>query len=626
MSEKKTRQLAAVMFTDIVGYTALMQGDEEVAMRVRSRHREVMTSQHKQYRGEIIQYYGDGSLSVFRSAIEAVQCAIEIQRQLQQGEQVVPIRIGLHMGDIVHSDTEVYGDGVNFASRIESMSVVGAVLLSSKLNDELKNHPSISTQSVGYFELKNISDPVEVFAVTNDGIKVPARSDLKGKHNTPSKTIAVLPFVNMSSNADNEYFSDGMTEEIINALARVKGLKVTSRTSSFFFKNKNIPITQIGRELNVSTILEGSVRLSGNKMRITAQLINVENDFHFWSDTFDRSIEDVFEVQDEISLLIADKLREHVGHLDIADHLIDTPDLSVDLYKRYLKGRYHVLKMSKPDFEKGITIFKEIIAEQPDFALGYIGVHLGYMLLGTLGYIPAVEAFTEGAPYLEKAIKINPDLPECQLNLSYASLLQEWDLEATYKHLNRAFELRPSVEYYQSMASVLVIEGKFEAALNYIDIGIQLDPFSDINYHLKGFIYYTQQEYELSIEMFEKSVKLKPGSQVSIFNLGQSLILLGRSTEALEYFEQLSEEPDDLMKWGGIALANAALGKAKYAQFGVDKLEAALETDAMERALNLLQVCHTKLGNYERAIELIEVGVNNRVPMMLYLAVEPVSE
>ncbi|MFT6337825.1 MAG: TolB-like protein/class 3 adenylate cyclase, partial [Halioglobus sp.] len=313
---KKTRRLAAIMFTDIVGYTALMQGDEAKAAQARARHRDVFEKEHKLHQGEILQYYGDGTLSVFQSAVEAVKCAIIIQRELRKGEEV-PMRIGLHLGDIVFDGTEVYGDGVNLSSRIESMGIAGAILLSESVTEELKNQKDISTISLGHFEFKNITEPLEVFAVTNEGIKIPVSSQLKGKRKEITKTIAVLPFVNMSSNPENEYFTDGMTEEIINALAKIKSLKVTSRTSSFFFKNKNISIPQIGQELNVSTILEGSIRLSGNKMRITAQLINVADDFHFWSESFDRSMEDIFAVQDEISLLIADKLREHIGHFDI---------------------------------------------------------------------------------------------------------------------------------------------------------------------------------------------------------------------------------------------------------------------------------------------------------------------
>ena len=541
MTEQKTRKLVAIMFTDIVGYTALMQRDEKAAMKVRVRHREVFEQQHESHQGKIIQYYGDGTLSIFESAVQAVECAIRIQRLLMEGELAVPLRIGLHIGDIVYDKTEIYGDGVNVTSRIESMGVVGAILLSGKLNDELKIQKQISTQSLGIFEFKNVINPVEVFSVTNEGFTIPSPADLQGKFKQPIKSIAVLPFVNMSSSEENEFFSDGMTEELINALTKIKGLKVTSRTSSFFFKNKNIPITEIGLKLNVSTLLEGSIRLAGNRMRITTQLIDVADDFHFWSDTFDRSIEDVFAVQDEISLLIAERLREHLGHIEIEGHLVKAPDISIELYKRYLSSRYHMLKMTKPEIEKGLSILQEIITEEPDFAWAHLGIHLGYTLLGTIGLIPAGEAFTTAKPYLDKAIQLDEDLPECQLHLSWISFLQDWDLDAAYKHLNKVLEIRPIVDYYQSMVTILVAEGKFKASLNYIETALQLDPFSEINYHLKGFVLYAQENYEEAIEHFKKSVSLKSGSQVSLLYWGQALLLQGREREGLAFFQDFSE-------------------------------------------------------------------------------------
>ncbi len=624
IKKDKTRRLAAVMFTDIVGYTALMQQNEAMAAAVRARHRLIFDREHERFNGKILQYFGDGTLSVFQSGVEAVECAIAIQKELNAGEPI-PLRIGLHIGDIVFDGTEIYGDGVNLASRIESMGVAGAILLSGNLNNELKNHPQISTASLGYFELKNIGNPVEVFAVTNEGINLPARSELKGKQKNQTKSIAVLPFVNMSANEDNEYFSDGMTEEIINALTKIKNLKVTSRTSSFFFKNKNIPITQIGRELNVSTILEGSIRLSGNKMRITAQLIDVADDFHFWSKTFDRSFDDIFAVQDEISLLIAEKLREQIGHFEIEDHLVDTPDIPVETYKRYLKARYHLLKMSKPDIDLGLSVLQEIIREQPGFALAHLAIQLGYTLLGTIGLMPAAKAFAVGKPFLDKAIALNPDLPECQLHLSWVSFLQDWDLPATYRRLNKALESRPVVDFYQSMASTLVAEGKFSAALHYLETAFQLDPFSEINYHLKGFIFYGQEEFEKAIESFEKSIQLRANFSISTLYLGQALVCMRRAADALDFFQKLPEdEPGDLLKLGGTTLAYAALGDAFRAEAGIAKLETALQTELSERAMNLLILCHAMLGRQEVVLQLIEQGIVYRLPMMVYLPVEPI--
>ncbi len=611
------------MFTDIVGYTALMQQDEARASAVRTRHREIFDRQHQQHQGEIVQYFGDGTLSVFQSGVEAVECAITIQQALQTDEPV-PLRIGIHLGDIVFDGTDIFGDSVNLASRIESMGVAGGILISGKLNDELKNHPHITTRSLGHFELKNIAGPVEIFAVANAGITLPKRAELKGKQKHQSRTIAVLPFVNMSANADNEYFSDGMTEEIINALAKIKQLKVTSRTSSFFFKNKNIPMPQIGRELNVSIILEGSIRLAGNKMRITAQLIDVAEDAHFWSETFDRSVDDIFAVQDEISLLIAGKLREQFGPFEIEDHLVEAPGIPVETYKRYLKSRYHLLKMRKTDLDTGMAILEEIIREAPQFSQAYLGMHLGYALLGTIGLIPAGEAFMKGQPFLDKAIELDPNQPECQLHLGYVAFLQHWDLAAAYRHMHAARDIRPTVEFYQSMASALVAEGKFSAAANHIETALQLDPFSAINYHLNGFIFYTSEQYKKAIPCFEKALQLKPDFNASTLYHGLTLLAMGRPKAGLAFFQNLQEdEPGDILKLGGTTLAHAALGDTALADAGIAQLVACLQTGLMDRALNLLILCQTMLGRENAALQLIEQGVAHRLPMMVYFYVEP---
>jgi len=308
MPERK-RLLAAIMFTDLEGYTAMMQEDEQNAKMARDRHRNILEEKINEYSGNLLQYYGDGSLSIFNSGIEAVRCAIEIQKNLSK-EPKIPVRVGIHVGDIVKEDDGIYGDGVNIASRIESISVPGAVLISDRLQDELGNKPDITTKSLGKFQLKNVKRQIEVFAVASDNIKVPTIREINSEKAKPVKSIAVLPFVNMSADPENEYFSDGITEEILSALVKVEGLQVTSRTSSFAFKSKNLDAREIGKQLGVSTLLEGSVRRAGNKIRITAQLINAADGYHVWSEVYDRKLEDIFEVQDEISSKIANTLRE----------------------------------------------------------------------------------------------------------------------------------------------------------------------------------------------------------------------------------------------------------------------------------------------------------------------------
>lgn len=437
-------------------------------------------------------------------------------------------------------------------------------------------------------------------------------------------SIAVLPFVNMSSNPENEYFSDGMTEEIINALAQIKRLKVTSRTSSFFFKGKNIPITEIGQQLNVAIILEGSVRLSGKAMRITAQLIDVQEDFHFWSATFDRSIDNVFAVQDEISLLIADKLREHLGHFSITPKLVKTPNLPIDAYQVYLKSRFLILKMTKPSILQGMELLQQLLIREPNFALAHLGMHLGHTLLGTLGLIASKDGFIQGQTYLNQAIEIAPDLPQCQLQLAWISLLQDWDFPQTYTHIQRALEIHPSSDVYQTMTSTLIAEGQYKASHHYIDIALQIDPFSGIAHHLKGYVLYAQEQYDEALQYFKKSNTLNPQSNVSVLYLGQTLILMGRLEEALQYFEQLPpDESNDLRRIGGITLVHAAMGNVEQTTAGIQQLQAAIGSDLTEKAINMLILCYALLGDKKQALSYLEKGIAYRLPLIIYMNIEP---
>lgn len=440
----------------------------------------------------------------------------------------------------------------------------------------------------------------------------------------PEKTIAVLPFVNMSSNAENEYFSDGMTEEIINALAKIQGLKVTSRTSSFLFKDRKLSLPEIGKELNVSTILEGSVRLAGEQMRITAQLINVEDDFHFWSETFDRNLDDIFAVQDEISLLIADKLREHLGHFDIGDQLVEAQDIPVEVYKHYLRGRYFLMRLDLEGVLQGIAIMEEVTERQADFPLPYLGINQGYAYLGTMGLIPAHEGFMKSQPFLKKALELNENLPESQLNLSWIACWQNWDLEAAYRHLNKALALRPSDQIYLTISNTLAVEGKFEAALNYIDKALQLDPFSPMNRHFKGFIYHLQEKYEDAIAWYRQSLHVKADLGFPYRYWGEALLLMGRKEEALALFESPSPAlKDKLNRLGGTTLTQAALGNTETCEEGIRELQTALDGPSMGLAMNFLIRTYTILGDHEQAMALIEKCVSIRFPSSLLFYTDP---
>ena len=442
-----------------------------------------------------------------------------------------------------------------------------------------------------------------------------------------NKSIAVLPFVNRSNNEEVEYFSDGITEEIINALSKIQELKVTSRTSSFSFKGTKHTISEIAKQLNVSIILEGSVRLSGTSARITTQLIEGENDFNFWSETFDRDISNIFQVQDEISLIIADKLREHLGHFELKEHLIDFYDVPLEIYKKYLKGRFYMMKLDYTNTLKAISILEEVIEESPDFPLPYLDINQGYTFMGTMGIIPSFEAFTKAQPFLEKAIELKEDLPETQLNLAWINCWQKWDLKQAYVHLNNALSEKPTDSMYITMANLLTIEGKLDLAMKYINKALDIAPFSSVNINYKGFLFYMMEQYDKALPYFKQSLLIQPELPFPVVFIGACDLLAGNLQEGLNYFENLPEDSSGfLSKLGGTAISHAMMGNISKANEGISKLETFFGTPSEANALNFITLCHIQLNNIEKAMELINQSVENHFPMVLLLPTEPLAK
>ncbi len=614
LQEKKTRRLAAIMFTDIVGYTALMHGDEAVATAARARHRSVFMQQHELHHGEVVQYYGDGTLSVFQSAIEAARCAVAIQRLLREGAPV-PLRIGLHMGDIVFDHTDVYGDGVNTASRIQSMGVAGAVLVSAKLNDELRNHTDIPTVSAGHFALKNISQPVEVFAIASAGLVVPERSELQGGAPVMDKTVAVLPFVNMSASAENEYFSDGITEEIINALAKVKSLKVTSRTSSFFFKDKNVPIKQIGRELNVAAILEGSVRLSGDTVRITAQLVQVEQDFHFWSQTWDRKLSNIFEVQDEISLVIAEKLREQFGHFPIQEHLVEKQTESIDAYGYFLKAQFHANKWNPADANTAIALYQKAVSLDPGHTGSYLGMAHCYGFLATSGAMPPEEAWAKGRQAADEALRLAPRSADAHHLLAHQAFFEASNFGEAMRHAQQALHLEPNhVEAHRFMCFLHSMAGHTELARPHMEELLRLDPLSQSTLFYNAYFHYMAQDFDAALVRLDRCLAENRMNFPAHYIKCNCLLMMGRCDEVIGYFATM---PAELVlpanRLGLTGLAHALSGRAEQAMKCFEELLPYTEGSAGYGAQYYVFLMRANTGDKDRAFEWVRYALDNAI-------------
>ncbi|MEP6793406.1 MAG: adenylate/guanylate cyclase domain-containing protein [Saprospiraceae bacterium] len=533
------RQLAAIMFTDMSGYTALMQQNEQSAKDKRRRLKGVLETSVTAHHGKILEYAGDGALSIFRSAIDSVNCAVEIQRTLQQ-EPKIDLRIGIHTGDISIEDGAIYGDGVNLASRIESLAVPGSIFISEKVYDEIKNQENLTAREMGYFEFKNVLKPVRIFALDSSGLVVPTRDLLKGKTKQPSNRLAVLPFVNMSTDPENEYFSDGITEELLNAITKVDGLQVTARTSSFAFKGKNKDIREIGIQLNVYRILEGSVRKSGNRVRITAQLINAADGYHIWSETYDRDLNDIFEVQDEISGIIANKLRENLTKKEHEEIRVKVPTQNLEAYSLYLKGLHFYNKFSPGDVKKAIECFENAIVLEPDYANAYAMAAVCYCFLGSSGQMLPNEAFEIVHAYSDKALQLDSSLAVGYVAKGSAYLLYDWKWKEAYDVLQKAIALNPATtDAHQMLSYYYIITGQKKEAVDIMEKAFQADPLSVIVNKSLTDAYLNAGRTDDSLRQAELLLDLHPQMSAARELRGWSIGVRGDWLKAAGIFEEV---------------------------------------------------------------------------------------
>lgn len=349
------------------------------------------------------------------------------------------------------------------------------------------------------------------------------------EHHIPATSIAVLPFLNLSPHEENEYFSDGITEEIINALTKVRGLKVSARTSSFAFKGMRVDVRIIGQRLGVATILEGSVRSFRNRIRITAQLIRTDDGFHLWSKNFDREMADIFALQDEVSLLIADQIRENFGHIEIQDHLIDTPTRNVRAYNLYLKGRYHQLKWNAHDLKEAVRQYDASIQEDPTFTLPYFGAGLTYGLLASWGFLDHGQGFQRAHHYLSRGLALNRESELAHFAQATISLWVEWDFRKAVGEFKQAMEQNPAfTDAEEGLAELYIATGEFEQAQAHVQHMLRLNPLSANHHYTRGNIYFLSGDYEQALKNWETALTFSPDFALAIEGIAACYLLQGR--------------------------------------------------------------------------------------------------
>ncbi len=574
MSEGE-RRLAAVMFTDVVGFTALGQANEELALQLLEEHRGVVRPILVKHRGIEVKTMGDAFLVEFPSALEAVRCAVEIQKTLRDRNIAIPegrrvqLRVGIHVGDVMHAKGDILGDAVNVSSRIEPLAPPGGVCISEQAYDHVRNKMGMEFEKLEGKTLKNVSLPIDVYRIV-----MPWEAKGEEAADLDSRRIAVLPLKNMSPDPNDEYFADGMTEELITSLSSVKELTVIARTSVMQYKNAPKRIADIGRELSVGTMIEGSVRKAGNRVRITVQLIDARNEGHLWAQNYDKELDDVFTVQSEVAQKVADALKVRLVEAEVRK-LEKGASKSPEAYNTYLKGMFYWNKRTPEGLKKAAELFEQAVALDPTFALAYAGVAQAYQVTAANHYDDPEVYYPKAKEYALRALSLDDDLVEAHTALASTAVGLDRDLVKAESEFRRAIELNPNyATAHQWYSHILGWENRVDEGWREISKALELSPLSlIINTNVVDF-YYFEGEFEKGIEHAKKVIEMDPSFTTVYFSLINCYVGASRFEEALEAataFSKMARTSDSKLSFAKIF---AAMGRVQEAKTLLSELEA----------------------------------------------------
>ncbi len=543
-------QLAAIMFTDIFGYTAMMGRDEVKALELLRQNRHIHKPLIEKYNGTWIKEMGDGVLAKFDSAYDAVRCAIEIQqtaRRTFKGQ----LRIGLHLGEIVIENGDIFGDGVNIASRIESIAIPGGIFLSEPFWKALRSKLDIKTKYLGEVSLKNVDDPVGIYYVIGENIAIPGKFKIKeirkGKikektgikkffqsplfyiflillvgalltvkfwynvqPNRPVKSLAVLPFSNLTGDQKAQPIIDMMHDAVIGELSKINELTVISRTSTHQFKDTRLGMPEIARMLNVDALIETSVLNSGDSIFMQVQLIKTrpkEEHLNAWE--YERDARFIYSLYGDIAKSIAEEVEISLTPGE-KEKLTHNQQVNPQVYKTYLEGRYHLLDLSKSEIEKSKEYFELVLKMEPDHALAHAGLSMFYGAYAQQGHISFFEAGPLSEYHAKLALTLNDQLPEVYQAAAWNAWLQ-WDLDEYLPYFRKALELDPNfTDVLAFMGQALMIEDKKEEAIQKVKKAVELDPLHDTYKALYGMCLYFAEHYDEGLEFLSEALKKDP--------------------------------------------------------------------------------------------------------------------
>jgi adenylate cyclase len=527
------RRLAAILSADAVGYSRLMAEDEVAAVRAVQGCRDEMDRQIREHRGRVVDSPGDNLLAEFRSATDAVTCAVAIQETLgHQPEPRLEYRIGVHLGEVMVEEERIYGDGVNIAARLEGLADTGGVCVSHAVYEQLRNKSDVALSDLGPQRVKNLPEPIRAWRVRVDAPASPAPAAAQPPGDE-RPSIAVLPFSNMSGDPEQEYFSDGISEDLITDLSKLSGLTVIARNSSFTYKGRAVRVDRVGRDLGVRYVLEGSVRKAGDRVRITAQLVDARSGGHLWAERYDGQLEDVFRLQDEVTGRIVAALRVELTEKE-RERVEHVPTESADAWDYYLRGRAYLLSDLRENVLRARERFERAIELDPGFGAAFAELSRAFMASYLLSWKDEPDAGERALELAEKGVSLAPNDPATLRSLSFArSFLGP--LDTALEVASRAIELAPNdAEVHQDLAHALMMSNRFDEAIESCRRAALLDPRHWRPLFTQGQCLVLTKRYAEAVDCLRRVIHDRPDFLVGHLFLAAAYSRLGQKDRALE--------------------------------------------------------------------------------------------